>query len=119
MDFTPVMTPDAITIPVPAGWSPTLVLIIALLPIVSFGASFFASMLNESIRKKTAAGEKVAPVVTTFASILNFIAANFDKFRQHLSMAQGKVVISTVTTPPPAQTSPPVDPSSPPSPPKA
>lgn len=87
----PIVMPDAL--------HPTIMLILAVLGALVPIMSLFSSMLNSSIRTRTDKGEKIAPALTFFASLLNFIALNLDKGIQMGKMAFGQAVINTVTAP--------------------
>ena len=91
--MTPVVAPETITLP--EGLSATAALIVtailASIPLISF----FADLMSNGIRKRTAAGEKVSPVLLGFAAVLNFLSVNLLKGIQLFKMAQGKPVAST------------------------
>lgn len=87
----PIVAPDAL--------HPTIMLILAVLGALVPLMSLFSSMLNSSIRARTDKGEKIAPLLTFFASVLNFIALNLDKGIQMAKMSFGQAVINTVTAP--------------------
>lgn len=87
----PIVAPDAL--------HPTIMLILTVLGALVPLMSLFSSMLNASIRARTDKGEKIAPALTFFASLLNFVALNLDKGIQMMKMAFGQAVINTVSAP--------------------
>lgn len=96
------MTPDVFTqmLALLEGLPPTAKIIGVSLVVLIITASIASSILNESIRKRTAAGETIAPALLTLATVLNFIAGNLDKFIQLGRMARGLPVQNTVPVQP-------------------
>lgn len=108
------MTPTDLPFSLDTLWSnPKMQLILAIIGVVGFVISLVSSVMNQLIRLKTDRKEPVSTTLLAIASVLNVIAANFDKANQLMRMARGLPAASTKTDADAVDPAKPADPADP------